>query len=884
MRNWRGTGGRWRGVLIPALLAGWLVSLGVALPVLGADPKEAQALFDTGRYSECIEMAREGIESQSWRETWWHFKLRGELETGQYAAALETLQKALEAFSSSIRLRLIGHRIHLLNDQPEEAEARLVEIETLAVRQRWRFNDSASRIILGRIFLLRGADPRQVLETFYDPVKRDVPSYADTYLAIGDLALDKHDYELAAESFTHATKLLPENPEAHFGLARAFAPSDSEQAVKALARAIELNPRYADGLLFEVDRLIDSERYEQAGETLERVLALNKRHPLALAYRAVLAHLEGDAAGEESWRAAALDSWSTNPEVDHLIGGKLAQKYRFAEGAAYQRKALAFDPGYLPAKLQLSRDLLRLGFEEEGWRLAEEVFEEDSYNVAAHNLVALKESVSRFTTLKADGLEVRMDGREADVYGRNVLRLLGEARGVLTEKYGVEFENPIVVEIFPDQQDFAVRTFGIPFVDGFLGVCFGPVITANSPASLGEAPANWEAVLWHEFCHSVTLQKTNNRMPRWLSEGISVFEERRRNPSWGQSMNAGYRRIILSGGLVPVDQLSGAFLAPPTPEHLQFAYYQSSLVVEFLVETHGMDALRKVLDDLAGGASINGVLESHVGPLDGFNQGFVEFAEKKARAFSPDVDWDAADPPLEADAGTLAAWNQEHPNSVAGLLLWAQRLGDAGQWEGAKVPLERLLGIYWDAGAEDAYLLLAKAHRELGETVGEREILEKLAGVDSAAVDVYLRLLELSAAAEDWEGLAMNARRLLAVNPMLRSAHRHLGRAAEELGDSTRAIKAYGALLKLDPIDPVEAHFRLARLLKAKGQTALARRHVLKALEEAPRYRAAQRLLLEIVDRPGGSGANGQLEPDKTGVGSPNETSGGVELGVEKKP
>ena len=870
MRNWPGTGGRCRGVLIPALLAGWLASLGVALPVAAADPKEAQALFDTGKYSECIEMATEGIESQSWRETWWHFKLRAELETGQYAAALETLQKALEAFSSSIRLRLIGHRIHLLNDQPEEAEDRLLEIEALVVRQRWRFNDSVSRIVLGRLYLLRGADPRQVLEIFYDPVKRNTPSFADVYLAVGDLALDKHDHELAAESFGTAARISPDDPEAHFGLARAFAPSDPQQAATALARVIELNPRHAGGLLFQVDRLIDSERYEQAGETLERVLAVNKKHPLALAYRAVLAHLEGDAAAEKSWRTAALGSWSTNPEVDHLIGRKLAQKYRFAEGAAYQRKALAFDPGYLPAKLQLSRDLLSLGLEEEAWRLADEVFEKDSYNVAAHNLVALNESVSKFKTLEADGLEVRMDAREADVYGRNVLRLLGEARGVLAEKYAVEIKGPIVVEIFPDQQDFAVRTFGVPFVDGFLGVCFGPVITANSPASLGAAPANWEAVLWHEFCHSVTLQKTNNRMPRWLSEGISVYEERCRDPSWGQSMNAGYRLVILSGGLVPVDQLSGEFLSPPSGAALQFAYYESSLVVEYLVQTHGMDTLRKVLDDLAAGASINGVLESHVGPLDGFNQGFVEFAEKRARAFAPDVDWDAPEPPVKATAEMLAAWNKEHPNSVTGLLLWAQRLGDAGQWEKAKVPLKGLLGIYPGAGAEAAYLLLAKAHRELGETDGERHVLEKLAGVDSSAVDVYLRLMELYAAAEDWKGLALNARRLSAVNPMLRPAHRHLARAAEKLGDSDRAITAYLSLLKLDPIDPVEAHFRLARLLKANGQTGLARRHVLKALEEAPRFRAAQKLLLEIVDRPEDSAPVGQVKDTRSGPGLPD--------------
>jgi len=40
-------------------------------------------------------------------------------------------------------------------------------------------------------------------------------------------------------------------------------------------------------------------------------------------------------------------------------------------------------------------------------------------------------------------------------------------------------------------------------------------------------------------------------------------------------------------------------------------------------------------------------------------------------------------------------------------------------------------------------------------------------------------------------------------------------------------------------------HFRLAKLLHSEGDPR-ARRHVLQALEEAPRYREALRLLMEI--------------------------------------
>src|SRR6266511_3389983 len=99
-----------------------------------------------------------------------------------------------------------------------------------------------------------------------------------------------------------------------------------------------------------------------------------------------------------------------------------------------------------------------------------------------------------------------MKTSETAVYGDLALDSLQRAKARFSEKYGVRLEQPTIIEIFPDQKDFAVRTFGMPHNPGFLGVCFGRVVTANSPASQGGNPSNWEAVLWHEFCHVITLQ------------------------------------------------------------------------------------------------------------------------------------------------------------------------------------------------------------------------------------------------------------------------------------------------------------------------------------------------------------------------------------------
>ena len=66
----------------------------------------------------------------------------------------------------------------------------------------------------------------------------------------------------------------------------------------------------------------------------------------------------------------------------------------------------------------------------------------------------------------------------------------------------------------------------------------------------------------------------------------------------------------------------------------------------------------------------------------------------------------------------------------------------------------------------------------------------------------------------------------------------------------------------MDPTDPAEAHYRLGRMLSQTGDLASARRHVLMAIEEAPRYRAAHRTLLEIIRR-------AESEPTETGPDAP---------------
>jgi tetratricopeptide (TPR) repeat protein len=192
------------------------------------------------------------------------------------------------------------------------------------------------------------------------------------------------------------------------------------------------------------------------------------------------------------------------------------------------------------------------------------------------------------------------------------------------------------------------------------------------------------------------------------------------------------------------------------------------------------------------------------------------------------------------------SWAKAHPTNFYAMTARAQQLIDKEDWPGAKAILTNLLELCPDnVGSQSAYVMLAETYRALSQTNEERGVLERFAERDERSIDAYARLMELDQMTQDWKSVALNAMRYRAVNPLVPVPYRFLADAAEKTGDTHSAIEAGRALLELDPADPAEAHFRLARLLFRVGDPT-AKRQVLQALEEAPRYRGALGLLLEM--------------------------------------
>jgi tetratricopeptide (TPR) repeat protein len=814
-----------------------------------ADPAEVQRGLLSGNYAAVIKQANGELRDAPANTEWSMLLVQGLLAVGRYADADAAMKEALSRDARSIRLRWLAREVALVNGRPEEAARRVEEIRAAVRDGSWQYRAPADLVIFGRAALVLGADPKDVLEKVFATAQKSDPKLRDVYLARGELALEKHDFALAAKAFEEGLKVLPDDPDLLSGRGRAYAEGEREVALMSFQAALKINPRHVPTLLQFADHHIDAEAYDEANKVIDEILDVNPVQPDAWAYRAVIAHLKNDLIGEKFAREKALGSWSRNPRVDYLIGEKLSAKYRFAEGAAYQRRAREFDPNYLPAMAQLASDLLRLGEETEGWALAQAVHERDEYDVEAFNLVTLRETMNKYASLTNDDFVIRMAAPEVAVYGPRVLALLRRAKDTLAAKYGVELAKPTYIEIFADQRDFAVRTFGLPDVAGFLGVCFGRVVTANSPATSASA-TNWESVLWHEFCHVITLQMTKNKMPRWLSEGISVYEERQANPSWGMRIDPRYREMMLGGDLVPVGRLSAAFLAPKSPRHLQFAYLQSSLVVEYIIGKFGLDKIRAILNDLREGEEINAALAKHTVELEVLEKEFAAYAKLQAEQLAPKLDWTRPAPEmlLPENAAELADWEKDHPDNYWVLRAKAQVLMAGQKWAEAKVPLQRLVELYpQQKGAESAYRSLAAALRALNDLPGERAVLAQWAEVDDEATEAYLRLMELAAAEKDWPTVARNSERFLSVNPLVPPPYRYLAQAAAGMEDDSSAVVAWRTLLQLDVPERADGHYQLARLLHKRGDEAEARRHVLMALEETPRYREALRLLQDIA-------------------------------------
>lgn len=801
-----------------------------------------------GEYNLCGRICEAAIQRGMKAPEWRIMRVQALMKQGQETLARDEVQLAVKTFPGHLQLLMLQHENALRMGRQDIADQALAELNTAAKTKAAKDRTADEWVALGQAALALGADAKKVISQYFTAAQKKDAKAEAAYLAEGYLALEKDDPARAADVFRAGLKAHGETANLRAGLARAFLTGDREKHSENIARALELNPVHREALLMRAEMFIAGEKFLEAEATIQQILDICANDPEAWALRAAVAHLSAsDASKVIAARAQGLERWNRNPVVDHTLGRVLSRAYRFAVGAGHQRKALEFSPSYLPAKVQLCHDLLRLGDEDEAWKLASEIRQEDGYNIQAHNIGLLEKEMLGYVTQSYPDFILKMPKRDWPIYGERALALLREAKETLCPKYGLELNRPVMVEFFGSQQDFAIRTFGSLGGQGLLGVCFGTVITMNSPGSLAHGRNNWESTLWHEFCHVVTLTLTHNKMPRWLSEGISVHEESLHNPAWGMKMDADFRKMILEDeAATPVSQLSNAFLNAPDNDHIMFAYYQSSQVVDYVVQRFGPEAIQSILKSLAEGKRINEAIAENTEDIKTLEKDFAKHLRNIAKTqFGALANWDKPEPeklnPLDPEH--LATFLKKHPTNLWATRRYAEAMIEQKNWEEALKIAEVLIQLLpEDTGPQSGYQLKANALKELGRKSEELQTLRLIAERESSAMAVFLHLIEEDSRQQNWPQLQVNAQRAIALNPFLRSPQQALAEAAEAQGQTSEAIQAWHRVLILDPALAAQTHFRLAVLLRPIDSSQ-AKRHLLDSLAMAPRFQAGHELL-----------------------------------------
>ncbi len=345
--------------------------------------------------------------------------------------------------------------------------------------------------------------------------------------AWGELFLEKHNSEDAARSFGEALKADPEWAPAHLGLARALADANPPASAEALGRAMAIDPGLAGASILEARLHLDAGRHAEARAALARALDLDPSDLAARSLVAALARVEDRQAEFEAETARVLAQNPRYAGAYDSAADLLARSYRFEEAVALGRRAVRVNPSDAGVLARLGLNLMRTGDEAEGRQALDAAFRIDPYDVVAYNLLSLIDTLDDFETVEDAPFVFRFHKNESAVMKEYAPALAHEALDALTRRYGFTPAGPILVEVFPRHDDFAVRTLGIPGLLGALGACFGRVVTMDSPKARPPNTFSWQATLWHELAHVITLQMSKQRVPRWLTEGISVYEETR---------------------------------------------------------------------------------------------------------------------------------------------------------------------------------------------------------------------------------------------------------------------------------------------------------------------------------------------------------------------
>jgi tetratricopeptide (TPR) repeat protein len=657
------------------------------------------------------------------------------------------------------------------------------------------------------------------------------------HVRYGMLFHERFNNEEAAKLYEEALTIDPKCALAYLGLAELSAEGFDDKAADYISRAIALEPTMVEAHEFLANMLLEDLKIDEAEKEADTAIEFspyadagagaNTDALEAMAVHAAIDVLQDKNAEADAWLAKIK---AVNPgygEGYAIVARHLVLNRRYEDGVAYYRKAIAADPKDWAARSELGINLMRLGQEDEPKQQLAMSYNNGQTDLPTSNSLKLLDSYANFVTYTDDTTIVKLNKKEADLLRPYFEEQLHKAIATYSAKYKMTLTGPVQLEVYPDHEDFAVRTLGMPGL-GALGVTFGQVVAMDSPSGRVPGDFNWGATLWHEMSHVFILTATNHRVPRWFTEGLAVHEEGQANPEWANRLTPEVVEAIKGRKLLPVADMDKGFIFPEYPDQVLVSYYQAGTVCDYIVERWGNDVILGMVHSFAALKTTQEAIQVNLHETpEQFDKDYAAWLHKRVGATVENFD----------------TW-REQLKALVGMSKSSE--DDAG--DGTVIKAAQAVIALYPEYVEDAnaYEYLADAELTKGDKQAAEDALtayEKEGGEDPATLKKLASLEEDLGRPKD---AAATLDRLNFIYPEDEDLHRQLGGLWLAQGNAAGAVREYTAVLALKPLDMASAQFNVAKAYLAAGDKAKAEDSVLASLEVAPGYQPAQRLLLEI--------------------------------------
>jgi tetratricopeptide (TPR) repeat protein len=687
----------------------------------------------------------------------------------------------------------------------------------------------------GRAYVLLGVGNAQAVRSALAAFDRATAADSlnfDAQLRAGELFLEKYNAPDARLSFADILRRSHTDAKALLAMARVEEFEGKGNPMATARLSIASDPRYAEALAFVAKMHRDAEAYDSARVYAQRAIDADSTSSAGWSVLGSMAFLNGDSVTYRTALAAVTAVQRAPAQFYTELAEASVRQRRYTEAVALAKRAVGYDSLYVPAYGVMGTNQLRIGQMDAGRAALERAFALDPFNLWHKNTLDLLDKMKTFRTIDRGRFRVVAPPEEADLLALYIVPLLEQAYDSLAVRYGYKPPTPIRLEFYRYHADFSVRTVGLAGL-GALGVSFGSLLAMDTPNGREKGQFNWGSTAWHELTHAFTLGASDHRVPRWLSEGLSVLEERRVGRGWGADATVSYVLAMANGTLRPISQLSDGFLRPRFPEETQFSYYAASLFCEMVEASRGAAALPAMLKGYRDGMDTPGVFQKVLGKTP--RQIDAEFEAYTQRKF----------------ALALAAVRGATPNdSSGGKFVATMREGVAkmgSDRNAARALFEQARAMFPEYGGEDGpSWYLAEMARAANDTTRALTLVEYVTSRNETAWEANMMEANLREARGDKAGAIRALDRLNWIWPYDPLVHVRMATLSAAQGDRARAVLERRAIIAMGPTDLLDARYELARALRDAGDIAGARRELLQVLEEAPSFEKAQALLLEL--------------------------------------